>query len=96
MPQVQVLHRKYADNPDVVILAMNVGDENEKMASWWKEKKFGFPTLNDADEAAGKYGIIAFPSSVLIGPDGKVLESSIGSAYTLEKALKKALEKANK
>lgn len=96
LPQVQVLHQKYKKNSDVVILAMNVGDDNGAMKKWWEKKKYGFPTLNDADELAKNYGIKAFPSSILIGPDGKVIEATVGSAYSLEPALKKALEAKQK
>ncbi len=92
MPHVQVLHEKYADNPNVVILAMNVGDENERMATWWAEQEYSFPTLNDADELTGQYGIKAFPSTILIGPDGRVLEAIVGSAHDLEEQLTAALE----
>lgn len=96
LPRVQGLHEKYKSNPSVVILAMNVGDENEKMKSWWADKKYSFPTLNDADDMAKTYGIKAFPSSVLIGPDGKVLTAQVGSCYELEGELKKALAKSAK
>ena len=95
MPQVQVLHSKYANNPDVVILAMNVGDDNEKMAKWWAEKKYTFPTLNDADELTGAYGVRAFPSAILIGPDGTVLNAIVGAAHDLEDELEKAIEGLN-
>ena len=92
MPKVQVLHEKYAKNPNVVILAMNVGDDNDKMAKYWASKKYTFPTLNDADELAKAYGIKAFPSTILIGPDGHVLHASVGSASQFEAQLEKALK----
>ncbi|MHC4908570.1 MAG: TlpA family protein disulfide reductase [Planctomycetota bacterium] len=91
MPQVQVLHSKYAKNPQIVILAMNVGDDNDKMKKWWAEKKYTFPTLNDADELAGAYGIKAFPASIVIGPDGMVLHATVGSAHEVEKQIEEAL-----
>lgn len=91
MPSVQVLHEKLADNPNVVILAMNVGDDNEMMAEWWKERGYTFPTLHDADDLAEKYGIKAFPSSVMIGPDGKVLHAQVGSLHELERTIEEAL-----
>ena len=92
LPRVQVLHEKYSKNPNVVILAMNVGDDNDRMKEWWKKKKYGFPTLNDADQLAQEYGIKAFPSSILIGPDGKVMAATVGSCYELEGDLEKALK----
>ena len=91
MPRVQVLHEKYANNPDIVILAMNVGDENDKMTKWWKEKKYTFPSLHDADDLAEKYGIKAFPTTIMIGPDGTVLAAQVGSPTAIEAAIEKAL-----
>eukprot|EP01026_Neomeris_dumetosa_P075455 TRINITY_DN79762_c0_g1_i2.p4 TRINITY_DN79762_c0_g1~~TRINITY_DN79762_c0_g1_i2.p4 ORF type:complete len:104 (-),score=20.83 TRINITY_DN79762_c0_g1_i2:1-312(-) len=76
-------------NPNVVFLAMNVGDDNERMAEWWDDKGYGFPTLNDADDLAQQYGIKAFPSSIIIGPDGKVLKAKVGSLHELESELGK-------
>ena len=96
LPRVQGLHEKYAKNPNVVVIAMNVGDDNEKMKQWWNEKKYTFPTLNDADQLAQTYGIQAFPSSVLIGPDGKVIAATVGSCYELEDELRTALESPKK
>lgn len=96
MPKVQVLHEKYAKNPNVVILAMNVGDDNAKMNKWWKDKKYTFPTLNDADELSKAYGIKAFPSAIMIGPDGNVLHAQVGSPTELEEKLEEALANLKK
>ena len=92
MPKVQALHEKYSDNPDVVILAMNVRDDNQKMAEYWVEKKYTFPTLNDADDLAGQYGIKAYPSTILIGPDGTVILTAVGSVSSIEEKIEKAIE----
>lgn len=92
MPAVQVLHEKFADNDRVVILAMNVGDENAKAEKYWADNKFTFPTLHDADELSKAYGIKAFPSSILIGPDGKVVYATVGSAHDVESQLEELLK----
>lgn len=91
LPAVQVLHEKYEKNPKVAILAMNVMDPNDKMAKYWREKNYTFPTLNDADSLADEYGVRAFPSAYLIGPDGKVVRAAMGPAHLLAKHLEKAL-----
>lgn len=83
LPKLQKMHEKYADNPNVVILALNVRDENERMARYWADMQYTFPTLNDADELVDKYGIKAYPSAILIGPDGRVLRTAVGSASDL-------------
>ncbi len=92
MPKVQALHEKYSDNPDFVILAMNVRDDNKKMAEYWAEKKYSFPTLNDADDLARQYGIKAYPSTILIGPDGTVILTAVGSVSSIEEKIEKAIE----
>jgi peroxiredoxin len=92
LPDVQVLHEKYADDPNVVILAMNVRDDNERMAAYWAERGYTFPTLNDADDLAEQFGVKAFPSTVIIGPDGRVIHAAVGSISAYEDELKKALE----
>lgn len=91
MPQVQELHSKYADDPRVVVLALNVGDGNAKMARYWKERGYTFPALNDADALVEEYGLVAYPTAYLIGPDGRILAFATASAHTLEPQLEKAL-----
>ncbi len=92
MPKVQALHEKHANNPDVVILAMNVGDDNERMERYWGENNYTFAALHDADELADRFGIKAFPSVVLIGPDGGVVHVEAGSASDLDETLSEVLE----
>lgn len=91
MPKVQVLHETYADNPNFVLLAMNVGDDNAKMSDWWKEKGYTFTALQDADELAGRYGIKAFPSTIVIGPDGTVIAAAVGSPTQMTSVIDEAL-----
>jgi peroxiredoxin len=95
MPKVQVLHEKYEDDPKIAILAMNVGDDNEKMKTWWAEKKYTFPTLNDADDLSKKYGIKAFPSTIVIGPEGTVLLAKVGSPSSFESEIQEAVDALN-
>ena len=92
---MQVLHDKLKKAKDAVVLALNVGDQNDKVVKYWKEKGYGFPTLQDADSLAGKYGIKAFPSAILIDPEGKVVAAQVGSVTQLESALREAREKAS-
>ena len=46
-------------------------------------------------ELSGAYGVRAFPSAILIGPDGKVLNAIVGAAHDLEDELEKAIEGLN-
>ena len=92
LPKVQKLHEQYQNDSDVIVLAMNVMDDNKKLNAWWEDKGYTFPTLHDADELSQKHGIMGFPTTTVIGPDGTVVRHGIGSAYeyasTIESALK--------
>jgi thiol-disulfide isomerase/thioredoxin len=91
LPHVQAMQEKYANNPKVVILAMNVLDDNDRLASWWKTKEYTFPTLHDADALSRAHRINGFPTSTLIGPDGTVLRHGMGAAHEYGADVEKAL-----
>lgn len=65
---------------------------DQKMSEFWAEKKYTFPTLNDADDLARQYGIKAYPSTILIGPDGTVILTAVGSVSSIEERIEKAIE----
>ena len=70
---------------------MNTIDDNKEMANWWAEKKYTFPSFNDADNLANACGIKAMPSSIVIGPEGMIRHAAAGSAHEFEKQIKAAL-----
>jgi thiol-disulfide isomerase/thioredoxin len=54
-------------------------DRTKKASDWWKENKMGFPCLMDLDDKVFEaYGFDGIPATVVIGPDGKVLEVHSG------------------
>jgi len=72
MPGLQRLKEKLAGRP-FTILAVNV---REKPADIWKFRrlvKVDFPLLLDREgQAAEDWGITVYPSSFLVGPDGRI------------------------
>lgn len=83
MPSVQKLHEELADRDDIVILAVNSGDDTrEVVASYWEKAGFEFPALLDVEGGEGDnaeaLGVMAFPTNLVVGPDGKVLFASVG------------------
>jgi len=56
------------------ILAVNEDREEGKLAQYLKERPLSFPVLVDKDgEVAKQYGVEAFPTSVLVDSNGRVL-----------------------
>lgn len=78
MPSLQRLRKKLEDRP-FSILAVNV---REKPAAIWKFRrlvKVDFPLLLDREgQAAEDWGITVYPSSFLVGPDGRVRYAAYG------------------
>jgi len=92
LPGVQKLAERYAGDDRVVFLAMDVGDDNDRMSAYWAEQGFTFPALQDADELAGLMGVRAYPSVIVIGRDGTVLHTEAGSTGDLGERLEKLIE----
>ena len=56
----------------------------------WKRKSFPFPILLDpSGETIARYGVLGYPTSVLIGPDGTVLAAKGGQAALIERLERK-------
>lgn len=91
LPHIQELHDKYADDDSVSVLLMNVRDDVEKTRAYLREHEYTFTSLDDADGMVEAYGIRAFPSVVLLGPDGIVLHAEAGSSAEVERVLERAL-----
>ena len=76
-------------------MAINTGDEEAEILKYVAEGKFTFPIVlggEGSKYAVGKaYGVQAYPTNYLVGPDGKVLWRGVGFD---EEGLRKALSDA--
>jgi hypothetical protein len=84
-------HKEYTEQ-GLVILDINNGeyDKMERVRKHVEKKKIPYAVLHDAGEKnCNNYGIKAYPSSFLIGVDGKV----IWEGYALKKGKLKEIEK---
>lgn len=91
LPHMQDLHDHYAENDIVSILLMNVRDDVQEVRAYLDENRYTFTSLDNADDLVDAYGIRAFPSVILLGPDGIVLHAAAGSSTEVERALERAL-----
>jgi thiol-disulfide isomerase/thioredoxin/outer membrane lipoprotein-sorting protein len=78
MPVVERLHHDYQQQ-GLVVLAVDVGETREVVEKFLKTKSVPYPVIM-GDEAGipSAYGVSAFPTFVMIGPDGKVAATQIG------------------
>ena len=77
------MHEELADRDDVVILAVNGGQDTAEVAQkYWSKSGFDFPAVMDLKgherDIANALGVKAFPTNLVIGPDGRVRFASVG------------------
>lgn len=83
MPSVQKLHDELAGRDDVAILALNNGADTEDVVkNYWDKSGYTFPAVIDVAGEAGANArslrAKAFPTNIVVGPDGRVLYASVG------------------
>lgn len=83
MPSIQKLQEELGERDDVLILAMNTGDDTKKVvADYWKKEGFTFDAVLDPKgkerENASSLGLMASPTNIVVDKDGKVTYASVG------------------
>lgn len=91
MPQLESLYERYRDS-GLQVLAINVGEDGDTVQKFVDKRTLSFPVLLDRDGLVStRYHVEAFPTTVLIDSDGKVLEVTEGLhpylAYGIESQL---------
>lgn len=72
-PQIQQLHEKYRDDPDVVFLTINAFDPDlDKVRSWMAENEYDWPVLVD-DNFVIPNKVQLFPTTWFAGRDGRIV-----------------------
>jgi thiol-disulfide isomerase/thioredoxin len=83
LPYLQEVHKRYKDNPNVSILALNTwehdsGEVRERIVkNFVADHKFTFPVLYD-EGFAEKYGVEAIPAKIIIDKKGRIQFKSVG------------------
>jgi thiol-disulfide isomerase/thioredoxin len=83
MPDIENLYNE-TKNTDLVILAVNIGEDKDTVKSFTNINKYNFTVLLDLDQSTGRqYNIAAIPTSFFIDEEGNIV-SSIKGAMTLD------------
>lgn len=79
MPKIEKLYQETKDS-DLVILAINLGENRQTVQSFKDKNKYNFNMLLDADQAVAiKYDITSIPTSFFIDKDGNIISKKIGA-----------------
>lgn len=79
MPEIEKLYQETKDS-DLVILAVDIGENLNTVKSFIDENKYNFKILLDSDQnVASQYNITSIPTSYFIDADGNIVATHIGS-----------------
>lgn len=89
MPHLQRFQQEFAKR-GVTMLAVDFGDAPETIAAYFAKESFGFtPARQAKNEVSFALGVRSYPTTYVVGADGKVKWRAVGFDET---ALRAALE----
>lgn len=95
-PHLKAAYEKYKDHPDFAMLGLSLDQEENAPKGYAEKNELGWIQgfLGDwsKTDVPNQYGVRGIPTIVLIGPDGKIIESNLRGAQ-VEAAIGKALGK---
>jgi thiol-disulfide isomerase/thioredoxin len=93
--ELPVLEKLHIDHPDVVLLAINVGENADVVQKFVTESKTSFTTLmGSTKKIMDDYDASGLPTVVIIGTDGKILSHIVGFGPQVDRQLRSVLEPA--
>lgn len=82
MPLLQSVYEKYQD--EVVILGVNLDEPRLTVETFVENTGVHFPILLDDRTVQYLYGVSQFPTTVVVNPDGKIVDIKLGAYETEE------------
>ncbi len=84
MPYFQQIYEEWSAE-ELVVLAINVGDNSNDVASFMQSNSLSFSVLLDSEgEVATRYGIPAFPTTLFIDKEGLLQNAKVGAFSSKE------------
>ena len=96
MPILDALWRDQGDD-HLAIVGISVDtDPPAQIAAWVEERGFDYPIALGDQELAMRYGVLGFPSLILIDPEGRIhaRHTGVWSQQEIEERLKSIRERA--
>jgi len=84
IPAVESLYNKYKDNPNVVFLGINVGEDEQKVKDFIKESGITYKVLLGDKNVMASYKIRSIPSFFVIDARGNISNKHVGYMPGLE------------
>ena len=69
---------------DVEFLAVGYKDTAPVIRAWWKDNAFKLrPVMQNQSDVSAAFGVQAYPTNYVIGPDGKVIGAGVGPGMAM-------------
>lgn len=85
-PHFEAVYQKYKDQ--IALLALDPIDNEASIRNFKENNPYTFPMLSDSVKLAQGFGVIAYPTTVIISPSGTIQKIEVG-AYTSAEAFEK-------
>jgi peroxiredoxin len=94
--EVPELTRFYDDmhGKPVVILGIDAAEDREKVEALVRQLKIDYPVAIDRDVVQKAYGVLSFPKTVVIGPDGRIALYEEGGISNANVSLQPVVDEA--
>lgn len=84
MPEIEKLFNE-TQNSDLVILAINLGEDKKTVESFMENKNYKFTTLLDSNQSvANLYNVVSIPTSYFIDKNGNIVSGIKGPLLQLQ------------
>ena len=91
IPDLHKLSKTYQTDSSVIFIAVAL-DQEYKIKDFIKTRPFDYRQISDGSFITNAYGIIGYPTNVIVGPNGKVYFHSTGLGMNTVYWLKKSIE----
>lgn len=92
-PKLSALHERYKDRAFMVVgIALHSGSHTE-VAAFLEDHSVSYPMLVGDADLAERFRVIGFPTYLLLGRDGRVIERFVGESDNFEPHILQALNK---
>ncbi len=91
MPELNRYYKEHQDQ-NFIIIGIDSEEKQERVTDFLKELKVEFPSGIDEGPIQKQYGVASFPTSVLIGVDGKIQFYESGALVNAEVAFDNLLK----
>ncbi|MBI2378055.1 MAG: TlpA family protein disulfide reductase [Deltaproteobacteria bacterium] len=92
IPKLESVHREFSAQGFTVLGVNQEPDAKERVAAFLARRRITFPQVLDDGRMAASYGVHSFPTSFLVGRDGRIV--AVHRGPTLERTLRREVEAA--